>query len=207
MATQEHQLHELERLLAVSIGPACHELRSPLAVVYGFARMLEQDARSTGSHLERIIEGSSRLDDLLDVLALMGRIAAGRTRPEVRDYPVDAVLADMAVQPGHDLPMSIGATCDQLVHVDREWLRAAVADAVHGLCYDPSMRVIVTPRAHAGNVRIELSVDGAMPLPEREAGSCSLRIALAHMRVVAIGGVMHPSDFGLVIEVPSRSVA
>ena len=33
--------HDTQELLRLAIGPACHELRSPLAVVYGFARMLE----------------------------------------------------------------------------------------------------------------------------------------------------------------------
>ena len=81
MVYSDAHRQELEQLLAVSIGPACHELRSPLAVVYGFSRMLEVSEQADPAHIQHILQGSSRLDELLDQLATMGRIAACRTVP------------------------------------------------------------------------------------------------------------------------------
>lgn len=204
VAGTDHHRHELERLLAISIGPACHELRSPLAVVYGFARMVQQADKSDAAHVQHIVDGGSRLDDLLDILAVMGRIASGRTHPESADHALDAILAELVVESADTLPLSVAGSCEQLVHVDRSWLASAISDAVRGLCYEPSMRVQAAPRPHSGGVRIDLTVDSTMPLPERDEGNCNLRVALARMRVVAMGGAVHAADFGLTIDVPSR---
>ncbi len=204
VAGTDHHRHELERLLAISIGPACHELRSPLAVVYGFARMVQQSDHPDPSHVQHIVDGGSRLDDMLDLLAVMGRIAGGRTQPDLADHSLDAILSELVIDGADALPLSVAGSCDQLVFVDKDWLAAAIIDSVRGLCYEPSMRVQAAPRAHAGGVRIELTVDAAVPLPERDEGACSLRIALARMRLVAMGGSVRSADFGLVLEVPAR---
>lgn len=204
MVHSEAHRHELEQLLAVSIGPACHELRSPLAVVYGFGRMLEVSDQPDPAHIAHILQGSSRLDELLDQLATMGRIAACRTEPDVRDYPLDPILADVIADTRAGERLSVAGTCEQLVHVDRDWTVAAIAEAIDGLCYDPQMRVQISPQAHNGGVRLVFTVDSSLPLPERSVGHSSLRIALARMRALAMGGALHERDFGLEMDLPSR---
>ena len=70
---------DTQLLLRQAIGPACHELRSPLAVVYGFARMLENgsslDEAAMTKYVTQIVRSAERLDHMLDDLSKIGRDA------------------------------------------------------------------------------------------------------------------------------------
>ena len=64
---------------------ACHDLRNPLATIFGFARTLtrtELDERST-RFVAMIDAASTELGELLDELSLVARIEAGRFDPEL----------------------------------------------------------------------------------------------------------------------------
>jgi signal transduction histidine kinase len=68
----------------VSLG--CHDLRTPLATIFGFARMLERtgdlDPQGAGARfLGMIIDASGEMGALLDELATAARIEAGRWEP------------------------------------------------------------------------------------------------------------------------------
>jgi len=67
---------------------ACHDLRTPLATIYGFARTLnrlgEQDERTT-RFLEMIEEAAGQLTGLLDELGTAARIEDGRWEPALRE--------------------------------------------------------------------------------------------------------------------------
>ena len=78
------------------VSLACHDLRTPLATVYGFARTLvrggdldERSARFVGM----IEEASEQMAALLDELGSAARIAGGRWEPVLRDGDTRA-LAD-----------------------------------------------------------------------------------------------------------------
>jgi signal transduction histidine kinase len=66
---------------------ACHDLRTPLATVHGFANTL---ARSEGldetsaRYVEMIESASGQLAELIDELSVAARLAAGRYDPPVR---------------------------------------------------------------------------------------------------------------------------
>ena len=66
------------------VSLACHDLRTPLATVFGFARMLERagelDAQSV-RFVGMISEGSAEMAGLLDELGTVARIEAGRWEP------------------------------------------------------------------------------------------------------------------------------
>jgi signal transduction histidine kinase len=69
------------------VSLACHDLRTPLATVHGFARTL---ANSGGlqppndRYVEMINAASGQLAELLDELSLAARIADGRYDPNLR---------------------------------------------------------------------------------------------------------------------------
>jgi len=69
------------------VSLACHDLRTPLATVYGFARTLTRaddlDER-TARFLGMIEEASAQMTELLDELGAAARIAAGRWDPVLR---------------------------------------------------------------------------------------------------------------------------
>jgi signal transduction histidine kinase len=70
------------------VSLACHDLRTPLATVYGFARTLarmEGHDERTGRYLGMIEEASQQMTDLLDELGAAARIEAGRWEPTLRE--------------------------------------------------------------------------------------------------------------------------
>lgn len=70
------------------VSLACHDLRTPLATIYGFARTLtranELDERSQ-RFLSMIEEAAEQMTGLLDELGTAARIQAGRWEPGVRE--------------------------------------------------------------------------------------------------------------------------
>src|SRR5437763_12662083 len=69
------------------VSLACHDLRTPLATIYGFARTLtragELDERSS-RFLRMIEEASEQMTGLLDELGTAARIQGGRWEPVSR---------------------------------------------------------------------------------------------------------------------------
>jgi signal transduction histidine kinase len=80
------------------VSLACHDLRTPLATVFGFARMLEraenldpQSARFVGM----ITDASAEMSSLLDELSIVARIEGGRWEPALTHADtLDLALAD-----------------------------------------------------------------------------------------------------------------
>ncbi len=66
---------------------ACHDLRTPLATVHGFARTLEQSEleEPAGRYVAMIGQASRELAELIDELALAARIDGGRYDPVLRE--------------------------------------------------------------------------------------------------------------------------
>jgi signal transduction histidine kinase len=70
------------------VSLACHDLRTPLATIYGFARTLprvaELDERS-GRYVQLITEASQQMTALLDELRTAAQIEGGRWEPGLAD--------------------------------------------------------------------------------------------------------------------------
>jgi signal transduction histidine kinase len=70
------------------VSLACHDLRTPLATIYGFARTLtrmDQQEERTARYLAMIAEASQQMTELLDELGAAARIEAGRWEPALRE--------------------------------------------------------------------------------------------------------------------------
>jgi signal transduction histidine kinase len=66
------------------VSLACHDLRTPLATVFGFARTLtrmDDIGDPASKYIDMIDQASSQLGELLDELALVARIESGRYEP------------------------------------------------------------------------------------------------------------------------------
>jgi signal transduction histidine kinase len=72
-----------DRQFAELVSVACHDILTPLATVYGFARTLEQLPLEPPAprYVEMIGAASAQIDDLVDQLRLVARIEAGRYDP------------------------------------------------------------------------------------------------------------------------------
>ena len=70
------------------VSLACHDLRTPLATVHGFARTLANGGElepPNDRYVEMIDAASAQLAELLDELSLAARIADGRYDPTLRE--------------------------------------------------------------------------------------------------------------------------
>jgi signal transduction histidine kinase len=80
------------------VSLACHDVRTPLATVHGFAKTLERTvdlAPPADRYVEMIGAASKQMAELLDELSLAARIEAGRYDPIRREIDTLA-LADSA---------------------------------------------------------------------------------------------------------------
>jgi len=70
------------------VSLACHDVRTPLATVHGFARTLSRTAElepPADRYLEMIEAASSQIAELLDELSLAARLESGRYEPTVSE--------------------------------------------------------------------------------------------------------------------------
>jgi len=67
------------------VALACHDLRTPLATVHGFARtLMGTDLEEPADRFVEMIEAASaQLAELLDELSLLARIESGRYEPRI----------------------------------------------------------------------------------------------------------------------------
>jgi signal transduction histidine kinase len=69
------------------VSLACHDLRTPLATVHGFARTLDRVEplqEKTLRYVGLIAAATAEMVDLLDLLALVARIEGGRYEPTLQ---------------------------------------------------------------------------------------------------------------------------
>ena len=70
------------------VSLACHDIRTPLATVHGFARTLERTSElgePAARYVEMIGTASEQIAELVDELGLAARIEAGRYEPVLRE--------------------------------------------------------------------------------------------------------------------------
>src|SRR3954463_13829614 len=89
-------------------GPAslpCHDVRTPLATVHGFAKTLERTVEleaPADRYLEMISAASAQMAELLDELSLAARTEAGRYDPVLREADTLTVAQGAVERLGED---------------------------------------------------------------------------------------------------------
>jgi signal transduction histidine kinase len=113
------------------VALACHDLRTPLATVFGFARTLSRAGaldETSARYVGMIEAASDQLGELLEELALAARIEGGRWTPTVAE--VDTLeLARAAAERLGEERVSISGPGGQ-VTVDREATERGVSALV-----------------------------------------------------------------------------
>jgi signal transduction histidine kinase len=77
-----------DRQFARLVSLACHDLRTPLATVHGFAKTLiriDELGEPADRYVEMIDAASEQIAELLEELGLAARIADGRYEPTLRE--------------------------------------------------------------------------------------------------------------------------
>ena len=80
------------------VSLACHDLRTPLATVHGFARTLARIdlGEPAPRYVEMIEAASAQIAELVDELSLVARIEAGRFEPRIEDVDLLALVREAA---------------------------------------------------------------------------------------------------------------
>jgi signal transduction histidine kinase len=173
------------------VSLACHDLRTPLATVQGFAktmlRMDELDEDKRLRYLGLIDTSADELAQLLDLLSLAARIEGDRYDPVVREVDSLTLAPDGAT--------GTGAT----VRVDPEPVERALA-------------ALVRAAARHGGVEVSASVDGPRVVIEPVTAAAApivlgetakdLGAAVAVRLVRALGGEVMLEDERLVVTLP-----
>lgn len=108
------------------VSLACHDLRTPLATVSGFAHTLRQNeiGQPADRYVEMIQAASGQIADILDDLGLAARIEAGRYAPNLIEADTLELAEAAAALVGEKA--AAGGT-GSLVQVDRDASERALA--------------------------------------------------------------------------------
>lgn len=196
---------EPDRSFAQLVSLACHDLRTPLATVAGFAKTLTRMDRvdeQTVRYLGMIEAASDQLAGLLDELGLAARIARGAWEPLIRELDSLAVAGAAAGMLEEEVAVT-GAGARVAVAEEE----AARALAALGRC---ALR-------HGGAGRLELRADGATvvfdPVPAEAGPIClgvdlrDLGAAVAIRAIEAFGGTTVHEGETLRVRLPPAPVA
>jgi signal transduction histidine kinase len=132
------------------VSLACHDLRTPLATVHGFATTL---ARGGGleppadRYVEMIDAASAQLAELIDELSLVARIESGRYEPTPREADTLELANAAAARLGEERVHVAGSGA--AVETDPEAVERGLA-----ALFQSALR-------HGGFERVEVQVDGA----------------------------------------------
>jgi signal transduction histidine kinase len=184
------------------VSLACHDLRTPLATVFGFARTL---SRSDGldptfvGYAEMIETASQQLGELIDELSLAARIDGGRYEPKRESMTTPALAAAAVERLGAE---RVGVSGDgATVSVDVEAAIRSVA------------ALLQCALRHGGLDRVEVVLDGTdlrvSPITAASAPVVlgedlrDLGAAVAVMHVRQLGGSVVVDDGTLTIRLPA----
>jgi K+-sensing histidine kinase KdpD len=195
-----------DRTFAQLVSLACHDLRTPLAAVHGFARTIDRleplQAR-TRRYIGIMVEGSGQLAQLLERLALIARIERGAYQPALQqmDSLELAQKAAEAVAAGEVSVAGEGET----VEVDPAPTEQTVAAFLTcALRHGDSEELDCAVRGRELSIRPVTGELAAILLGEdlRDFGAAAARI-----HVEALGGSVAVQDDALLVRLPPISEA
>src|SRR5215472_16975751 len=124
-----------ETYFARLVSLACHDLRTPLATVHGFARTLARDDSlepPADRYVEMIDAASGQLGELIDELSLAARIESGRYDPTPREANTLELARAAAARLGEDRVRVAGSGAALETDGGDRVPRVVSQDRVHG---------------------------------------------------------------------------
>jgi signal transduction histidine kinase len=183
------------------VSLACHDLRTPLATVSGFAHTLQQ-TEALGEPADRYVEmiqaASFQIAELLDDLGLVARLEAGRYTPSLVQADTLELARSAASRLGEK---AVVAGTGAPVRVDRDAVERGLAGlALCALRHGGLERVELT--ADGPSVWIEPVTPGAAPIVLGEDLK-DLAAAAARRVVEALGGSLALEGERLQVRLPT----
>ncbi len=130
------------------VSLACHDLRTPLATVHGFARTLARGGLEPPAdrYVEMIDAASAQIAELIDELSLAARIESGRYEPTLRGADTLGLARAAAARLGEERVRVTGSGAT--VETDADGLERGLA-----ALFQSALR-------HGGLEEVEVEVDG-----------------------------------------------
>jgi len=182
------------------VSLACHDLRTPLATVHGFAKTLGRSgdlAPPADRYVEMIEAAAAQISELLDELSLAARIESDRYDPGLREADTLELALNAAERLGEDRVHVAGAGAT--VQTDPDALDRGVSALIQSVL------------RHGGLDEVEVEVDGAelrvAPVTDASAPVVlgqdlrDLGAAVAVRLVERLGGSVAVADGTLAIRV------
>ena len=138
-----------DRQFAELVSVACHDIKTPLATVYGFARTLEKLPLEDPAprYLEMVAAASAQIDDLVEQLRLVANIEVGKYQPTLVERD-SLELVNEAAEQLTDGMVNVSGRGAQ-VRVDPEPLVRALSQLVRAAA------------RHGGHETVDVQVRGA----------------------------------------------
>jgi signal transduction histidine kinase len=190
-----------DKRFAQLVSLACHDLRTPLATVSGFAKTLLRTELETpmDRYVEMIEAASGQLDGLIGELALVARIEAGRFEPRLVSVDSLDLAGAAAAELDRDRVEVSGTGAP--VQVPEEEMRRALSQLARAAS------------RHGGFDSVSLAVDGGtlrLSPVTRMSGAVLLGDELRDLGAVAattlvraLGGSVEVEGEALVVRLPS----
>jgi hypothetical protein len=160
------------------VSSACHDLRTPLASAFGFARTLERLGALEGEqarYLSLVVESTAELGRLIDCLALVARVEGDRLVLDARPVESRELVAEAVALAPADRVEGVGE--GRAIDVDR--LRAASA-----LAWLSEAVVRLVPGE--GTARLEARPDGSFAVgPVSDVMGDRLAVGEGDLRALA----------------------
>ena len=183
------------------VSLACHDLRTPLATVHGFARTIaqrEELSDRAGRYISMMEAASVEMSELLEVLSLAARIVDGRYHPALaRVDTLELARSAGEALAGH---ARVSGRAGAQVNVDVEATKRALAALAecalrHGGLEDVELR------ADREEIAVRPIVADAAPIVLGEQLR-DLGAAGARMLIEALGGSLRLDEEALLVRLP-----
>jgi signal transduction histidine kinase len=189
------ELVELDRLKDEFIAVAAHELKTPVAIMKGYAQALLRGVEEASPQRRRMLEAVDRgadriggvVDDLLDVSRLLaGSLELASERVDLRELAEEVVDRAAAGAPNHRVVLEAQPV---VVHGDRGRLEQVLANLLdNAIRYSPAGGDVEVRLAVCGDEAVVAVRDYGIGIPQQKQGRIFQRFYRAHTRT--------PHDYG-----------
>ena len=201
MRIRESMSSTQDTFFARLVSLACHDLRTPLATVHGFARTIartDELGEPTSRYIGMIETASGQMAELLDELGLVARIEAGRYEPTTTQVSLGELVRAAA-----------GRLDPELVSVEGE----GETVSVDGPATERALAALVRcALRHGGLEHVDVRLEGrrveVSPITPASAPVVlgedlrDLGAAVAVRLVRTLGGTVELSGETLLVELP-----
>jgi signal transduction histidine kinase len=171
------------------VSLACHDLRTPLATVVGFAKTIERTASleaPADRYVEMIVAAAEQLDELIAELSLAARIEAGRYEPTLREADTLELARASADRLGEERVQVSGDGA--VVHVDAAAVERGVSALVQATLRHGGLEQ-VDVRVRGTELEVEPVTEASAPVVLGE-DLRDLGAAVAVRVIDALGGAV-----------------